>query len=90
MKKLFACLAVGGLLVAVQPAALAGSGCCPGAGADEAKTQVKAPKAEADSVCADGAKKSDCSDKKDCSDEAKENCTRDDKPVAKVDEKPRG
>ncbi len=72
MKKLFVCLFVLGLLVAIQPAALAGAGCCPGTSAGEAKTEVKTPKAETSSACADTDKKSDCSDKKECSDEAKD------------------
>lgn len=97
MKKLFSCMAVAGLLVAFQPGAFAGAGCCPGAStkgkAEEAKSEVKTAKAETSSECSTtkkDVKKSDCTDKKDCTDKTKADCEKKsecDVPVAtKTDE----
>lgn len=83
MKKLLGLLAVGGLLASIQPATMAGSGCCAGGDsvkADKAQstktaatTQMAKAESRSDAACAED-KKADCGDKKDCSDEAKAEC----------------
>jgi len=93
MKKLFAFLAVAGLLVAIQPGALARAGCCPGLAATKKSDEAKSAKADVRSACSTEVKKSDCSDKKDCSDEAKEECktkTECDGKVTKSEDQSKG